>query len=119
MERTLTPHGIGFCVVFLALAWTVPTASGIARAQANEGDQATEPAGYREVVSEALQEFEAQNFEESRSLFHRAHVLFPNARTYRGLGFTEFELRHYPAAIEYLEAALSSSVRPLTADLRA
>lgn len=118
MERTLT-HGIGVCLAVLALASTVPTAFGIARAQANESDQAVEPAGYREVVTEALQEFEAQNFEESRSLFHRAHTLFPNARTYRGLGFTEFELRHYPAAIGYLEAALSSRVRPLNAGLRA
>jgi hypothetical protein len=44
--------------------------------------------------------------------------LFPNARTHRGLGFTEFELRNYGDCIEQLEAALASDVKPLTERLR-
>ena len=31
----------------------------------------------------------------ARSLFERAHAIDPNARTLRGLGMVEFELRHY------------------------
>ncbi|MDB4990048.1 MAG: hypothetical protein JWN04_5226 [Myxococcaceae bacterium] len=79
----------------------------------------TYPAGYREVVDEALREYEAGNFKEAKSLFLRAHALFPDARTHRGIGKAEFELRNYPECIEQLEAALSSNVRPLEAEVRA
>jgi hypothetical protein len=79
----------------------------------------SEPAGYRETVEEAVREFAARNYEESRSMFYRAHFIFPNARTYRGLGLTEFELRNYCECIKHFEAALHSTVRPLTEDLRA
>jgi tetratricopeptide (TPR) repeat protein len=77
-----------------------------------------EPSGYREMVEEAVREFAANNYEESRALFNRAHGLYPNARTYRGLGFAEFELRHYDESVRHLEAALASAVRPLTAELK-
>ena len=78
----------------------------------------SEPAGYRATVDEALREFAERNFEESRSLFARAHALYPNARTQRGLGFAEFELRNYGECIAQLEAALRSSVKPLEGELR-
>ncbi|HEX5661545.1 MAG TPA: hypothetical protein VFX59_30355 [Polyangiales bacterium] len=44
--------------------------------------------------------------------------MFPNARTLRGLGKVEFELRNYLEAFHYLEAARTSEVRPLSAELR-
>lgn len=78
-----------------------------------------EPKGYRESIELAIREFAMRNFEESRALFTRAHALSPSARTLRGLGMTEFELRNYEQAIRYLEEALASKVRPLDADLRA
>jgi hypothetical protein len=90
-------------------------ASGSAQELDGAGD---EPSGYREMVGEAIQEFAAGNYQESLALFHRAHQLYPNARTYRGLGFAEFELRHYDSSVRYLEAALASTVKPLTPDLR-
>lgn len=65
-----------------------------------------------------MREFTAHNYEESRSLFRRAHVLYPNARTHRGLGLAEFELRNYGECIRHLEAALRSQVKPLTPELR-
>lgn len=90
--------------------------SGRARADASEA--AAEPAGYRETVDEAVQEFGTGHFEESRALFARAHALYANARTHRGLGLAAFELRDYSDAIQHLEAALRSTVKPLTEDLR-
>jgi hypothetical protein len=55
---------------------------------------------------------------EAREHFARAHALFPNARTLRGLGMTEFELKGYVAATQYLERALASVTKPLEGLLR-
>jgi tetratricopeptide (TPR) repeat protein len=77
-----------------------------------------EPADYRALVDEAVLEFSERNFDESRSLFARAHELYPNARTLRGLGFAAYELRRYAECIERLEAALRSTVKPLEGQLR-
>jgi hypothetical protein len=96
----------------------------IARAQeaapmtAPPGADSPEPPGYREAVDSAIAEYEAGQFTESRSLFERAHGLFPNARALRGMGMAEFELRNYPASIYFLEQALASPVRPLQNELR-
>lgn len=77
-----------------------------------------EPEAYRTLVSEAIAEFDAGRYQESRALFMQAHQLFPNARTLRGLGMTEFELRNYAECIRNLDAALASQVRPLEGTLR-
>jgi hypothetical protein len=77
------------------------------------------PTGYVEAINEALREFDNRNFEESRALFARAHAMFPNARTERGMGIAEFELRSYVESITHLRAALASEVWPLSDDLRA
>ena len=77
-----------------------------------------EPAGYREAVGRGLEEFSLGNFEEAREQFTKAHALYPNARTLRGLGFAEFELRHYVEATGYLQQALESDVRRLEGKLR-
>jgi hypothetical protein len=81
-------------------------------------DARAEPPEYRALVDEAVSEFSERNFDESHSLFARAHELYPNARTLRGLGFAEYELRRYAECIERLEAALRSTVKPLEGQLR-
>src|SRR5688572_888187 len=55
---------------------------------------------YKRAVEEALKEYGLGHFEEARSLFRRAHGIYPNARTLRGLGMVEFELRHYVRAAQ-------------------
>jgi tetratricopeptide (TPR) repeat protein len=97
------------------LALSLWLASTSVRAQ----DTSAEPAGYREAVDEAVSELAARNYDEARALFARAHALYPNARTLRGLGFAEFELRNYVACIEQLEQALAANERPLQGALRA
>jgi hypothetical protein len=78
-----------------------------------------DPAGYRETIEEAVREFGEGNFEEARALFARAHTLLPSARTSRGVGMADFELRNYVEAIEQLELALHSTTQPLDDSMRA
>src|SRR5690606_22822799 len=50
----------------------------------------------------------------ARVYFKKAHDLNPNARTWRSLGITAFELRRYVDAIAELEAALADGRKPLS-----
>lgn len=109
--RCRWPHVLGAVVFLLA----TPSSS---HAQARKSNASAEPAGYRAAIDTALQEVELGNYDEAREQFARAHALFPNARTLRGLGITEFELRHYVIAVEHLEAALASSVKPVEGKMR-
>jgi len=103
------------CLCWVAFGIVLLWFSG-ARAQGTTAH--VEPEGYRAAIEEALREYEAGHFEEARSLFGRAHQLFPNARTERGLGMVEFELRNYVESIHQLESALDAVVKPLTGTLR-
>jgi hypothetical protein len=76
-------------------------------------DQNT-PSGYDAAISNALREFELENYAEARSGFREAHRLYPNARTFRALGMVEFELKNYKDALEYLKQALDSEERRLS-----
>jgi tetratricopeptide (TPR) repeat protein len=76
------------------------------------------PPGYTELIDEAVAEATRANFIEARALFARAHALYPNARTLRGLGMMSYELRSYAESVSYYEQALTSNERPLDADLR-
>jgi hypothetical protein len=83
------------------------------------GSLAHADAAYDEAVRQGLAEFEDAHYPEALEEFRRAHALSPNARTLRGLGMVEFELRNYGECARLLEQALSSSVRPLDAGQRA
>jgi tetratricopeptide (TPR) repeat protein len=87
---------------------------GVAHADADAG----EPAEYRPLIEEALREYGNQHFEEAEALFQRAHQLFPNARTLRGLGLVAFERRDYADCIRLLREALEAAPRPLEGMLR-
>jgi len=78
-----------------------------------------EPAEYQTVIKQAVEEYGARNFAEARAAFLRAHELYPNARTLRGIGMAEFELKNYGDCILRLEQALASRVKPLDGELRA
>jgi hypothetical protein len=77
------------------------------------------PPEYEQTIVQALAESQAGRFEEARVLFRRAHALYPNARTLRGIGMVAFEVRDYPDSIRNLRAALASDRRPLTEEQRA
>jgi hypothetical protein len=74
---------------------------------------------YPSVVAEALREYDSSHFEEALALFRRAHELRPSARTLRGMGNAEFELRRYVDSARDLQAALDDGRQPLTRAMRA
>jgi hypothetical protein len=104
-------------VVFAALL-LLSSASAALAAPPNASTNQQESSEYQRAIRSALSEFDAGNFPEARALFTQAHELYPNARTYRGLGFVDFELRNYVECVEFLEAALSAKERPLSDTLR-
>jgi hypothetical protein len=98
----------------------VPTgsASVAARGCPSEASGAASPLDYTTAIEDAVVDHDAGRFADARAQFLRAHGLYPNARTLRGLGMVEFELRNYADSVRYLEAALSCAVRPLEPNLR-
>jgi hypothetical protein len=100
-------------MTFLATARAADNTGG--PGVASEGPE--DPA-YRRAIKEGLAEFAALHFEEARSLFRRAHEINPNARTFRGIGMTSFELRDYVSAVRNLSAALKDVRKPLSAEQR-
>jgi len=77
------------------------------------------PEAYTRSVAMGLEEFELGNYPEARARFLQAHRVLPSARTLRGLGKVEYELKRYGSAIEHLQQALDSQVRPLSESQRA
>jgi len=125
---------LSFVLALGTASFAVPTA-----AQTSEPDQAPaqpttgasspleapanalelEPAAnYERAIAQAVDEHERGHFEEAREHFREAHALQPSARTLRGLGKVEFELRNYGESVHCLEAALASEVKGLPPDLR-
>jgi tetratricopeptide (TPR) repeat protein len=111
-------------IIAVACSWSgqlsaqtsaLPAATARSRA---EPSAATSEA-YQQAISSAVEEYDTKNYAEAREQFRRAHALFPNARTLRGLAMAEFELRHYVESIDYFEQALASDVKPLEGALRA
>lgn len=81
-------------------------------------EDATLPQAYRVEMDRAFQEFEAGVYLEARVHFLEAHRVYPNARSLRALGQCEYELKSYASAIDLLQQALASTVRPLTEEAR-
>jgi hypothetical protein len=80
--------------------------------------QAPRESSYEQIVAEALVEFGAGRYLESRALFMEAHALKASARTLRGMGQAAFHAQLYAQAIADLSAALQSDVHKLTPKLR-
>jgi hypothetical protein len=110
--------GIRWLLTFLLIG-----SVGGARAQAPDSSEAGAeaagaPPGYREAADLAVEEFSRGNYLEARARFEKAHEIWPNARSLRALGYCEYELKNYVAALRRLRAALASQVRPLAGSLR-
>lgn len=104
------------CAVALALSLTL-AAVDTAVAQAGSGTSSGS-SEYRELVKEAVREFDAANWAEAFGLFKRAHEIEPNARALRGMGMASYEMRDYVQAIGHLQTAMEDRHRPLTASQR-
>jgi hypothetical protein len=76
------------------------------------------PPGYQTLIREAVEEYDLGHWTEAKVFFSRAHALYPNARTERGLGLSCYELGEYVQSIAYLKASLRNPVQPLTAAMQ-
>lgn len=94
-----------YCTLFLSSAHAEPTPAAATDA-------------YREAIQSALDAYERGRLVDARDAFQRAHALYPNARTLRGLGTVELDLQQYLVSAQHLEAALASQVLPLEGELR-
>jgi hypothetical protein len=74
---------------------------------------------YDLALKEAVEAHREQRWADAHELFGRAHALYPNARTLRGLGVSAFEAGEHALALRDLEAALLHPERPFPPDLRA
>jgi hypothetical protein len=110
-------RGIAVALAALGLVMLLPTAHAD-HAKARSASDATDPPAYRRAIEDGLAECDAGRFEEARSLFRRAHEISPNARTFRGIGMTSFELRDYVSAVHNLSAALQDVRKPLSSEQR-
>ena len=113
--RTTLAIWLGVAIFFLLMFLQTARAADSEISLASDG---TDSPAYRRAIKEGLAEYAALHFEEARSLFRRAHEINPNARTFRGLGMTSFELRDYVAAVRNLSAALKDSRKPLSPEQR-
>jgi hypothetical protein len=104
-------------VMLLALSSVLLAATPyFAQAEASR-DAKAQQAAYADEIRAALDEASHDNFVEAREHFRRAHAIEPNARTLRGLGMVEFELRNYAESVQLLEDALASKIKPLEGKL--
>jgi hypothetical protein len=99
------------------IALLIASAILIASVPARAADQ-TESAQYRNLLADAVTEYDARRFDEARALFRRANDLAPSARTLRGIGMASFELRDYVEAYRALQGALAEKHKALTPDQR-
>ena len=109
----------GAGAVLLALGWLCA-----APALAQEGPSQPAPAEgetpeYHRLVDAALEEYARANWIEAYALFLKAHELWPNARTLRGLAVCAFESKKYLRAIELMRAALADTRKALDDSQRA
>lgn len=111
MHTPRLPHSL---LVLLAVAACWLAAPSV-QAQSRELNV---PATYRQVIEDAIRQYSDRHYLEARMLFERAHQLWPNARTLRGLGKVAFELKRYRDARHYLEAARHSNTQPLDQAMR-
>jgi len=96
-------------LAFASIAVAQPSSGHSASAEARENS-----AEYRQLIQQALDEFQRGNWDEAAGLFAQAHRLSPSARTLRGMGLSAFEGRRYVASLQHLRAALISTSNPLT-----
>jgi tetratricopeptide (TPR) repeat protein len=88
------------------------------RAQATPSEASDAPDEFSREIRVAVDAYDRDDYSVAREHFLRAHEIQPNARTWRGLGMTAFELHLYDDAIRELSFALEDERRPLSPKLR-
>lgn len=118
MPRPSVAQTLSFVAcALLVLGLSASSASAVEDDSA-DGESPAVKKSYRKAIKDGVAEYEARHFEEALSYFRKAHQVYPNARTYRGIGMASFELRDYVTAVRSLTAALDDQRKPLSPDQR-
>lgn len=122
------PIRLSFFARLVLLAWPLgfaapafaqdPEPENEPSAEPPAGAEAEAPAEYDRLIGEAVREAQEARWEEARALFRRAHDVYPNARTLRGIGMAAYQVQDYPDAVRSFRAALEDPRRPLTDAMR-
>jgi hypothetical protein len=89
------------------------------RAQSSDASDPENDEEYKDIVSQAVGEYESQHWAKAIELFQKAHAIKPNARTLRGMGLAAFEESRYMDSVQWLTEALEHKEKPLTREMRA
>jgi hypothetical protein len=68
----------------------------------------------RQTATDALNAYNAGEYDKALGLFQKAKQLYPSAQILRMVGYSELALEHWVKALEALEGALDSKVSPLS-----
>lgn len=117
MPRPQVAQILSFACALLAVGFASPSARAVEDDSA-DGESPAVKKTYRKAIKDGVAEYEARHFEEALSYFRKAHQVYPNARTFRGIGMASFELRDYVTAVRSLTAALDEQRKPLSPDQR-
>jgi len=117
MPRPSVAQILSFACALLVFGFASPSARAVEDDTA-DGESPAVKKSYRKAIKDGVAEYEARHFEEALSYFRKAHQVYPNARTYRGIGMASFELRDYVTAVRSLTAALDEQRKPLSPDQR-
>lgn len=108
MKKTHFP-GRHFLAAALCLSLVAPAALLGRPVQAQDDPPSSqEESQYRQLIADAVNEFQLGQWAEAIVLFRRAHRLRPSAKTHRGLGQAYYEARDYVQAIPHLRAAIDA-----------
>jgi hypothetical protein len=123
MSRPTTDRFLTWVPPVLTVLFLLGVATSDARAaedfsDAPDGESAAVKKAYRKAIKDGVAEYDLRHFEEALGYFRRAHKIYPNARTYRGIGMASFELRDYVTAFRNLWAALHDQRKALSDEQR-
>jgi tetratricopeptide (TPR) repeat protein len=117
MSRPLVAKIVSFACALL-LSGLAGSSLRAAEDDPGDGEAPAVKKSYRKAIKDGVAEYDARRFEEALGYFRKAHDIYPNARTYRGIGMASFELRDYVTAVRNLTAALEDQRKPLSPDQR-
>ncbi|HZO12959.1 MAG TPA: PEGA domain-containing protein [Polyangiaceae bacterium] len=105
-------------LLLLAMALTSAQASAQDPVQPEEPAEDPETKRYRELIRDAIAEYDAGRYEESLAMFEQAYALKPTPRVLRGMAKAQFELRRYALSMTTIDRALGTQDDPLTDEMR-
>ncbi|MCC6526186.1 MAG: PEGA domain-containing protein [Polyangiaceae bacterium] len=100
-------RGGRLAAVLAALACSLSTGLAAAQPADPEGEG-------KRFAKDALEAYQAQEFDKARGLFEQARELYPTGQVLRMTGYTYLALKSWAEAADAIEAALKATYKPLS-----